>query len=135
MERTEVESTRPALPATFEGGCHCGRVRFRVTLRSYRLTECNCSMCTKKGFRHLIVPAADFALRTGQDALVTYTFNTGVAKHHFCGTCGVHSFYVPRSHPDGFSVNQRCLDDAPLAWFECDSFDGRNWERTIDEFR
>lgn len=135
MERSDVKLSRPTLPTTFQGGCHCGRVRFAVTLRSFRLTECNCSMCTKKGFRHLIVPADDFVLQSGGDALATYTFNTGVAKHHFCSVCGVHSFYVPRSHPDGFSVNQRCLDGAPLAWFDCEPFDGRNWERQIEQFR
>jgi hypothetical protein len=122
---------RPGLPTSFEGGCHCGRVRYRVTARAWRVSECNCSMCRKKGYLHLIVAAHDFELLSGADDLATYTFNTGVAKHHFCATCGVHSFYVPRSHPDGFSVNARCLDDVELAWFEREAFDGANWEQAV----
>ena len=69
---------------TLEGGCHCGRVRFRVTADLDGVTICNCSICTKKGIWHLIVPPERFELLSGQDALSTYTFNTGVAKHHFC---------------------------------------------------
>jgi hypothetical protein len=129
------ERERPELPATFTGGCHCGAVRFRVTVRSYGLSDCNCSMCTKKALLHLIVPKADFELVSGGDHLSTYQFNTKVAKHHFCRTCGIHSFYVPRSHPDGFSVNARCLDGVELAWFDVEPFDGENWEAHIHTLR
>jgi hypothetical protein len=131
----ERDPERPDLPRTFEGGCHCGKVRFRATVRRYTVDECNCSMCSKKGYLHVIVTNEDFELVSGQAALSTYAFNTRTAKHHFCSTCGVHSFYVPRSHPDGFSVNLRCLDDAPLEWFDIRPFDGRNWERHVDEIR
>jgi hypothetical protein len=92
-------------------------------------------MCSRKAYLHVIVPAADFELLSDPSALSTYTFNTGVAKHHFCSRCGICSFYVPRSHPDGFSVNARCLDDAPLAWFDVEPFDGRNWEKSIGQLR
>jgi hypothetical protein len=82
---------------SYEGGCHCGRVRFRVTADLARVTECNCSICSKKGFLHLIVPLEAFELISGKDALTTYRFNTGVARHTFCATCGIHpfSFRVP----------------------------------------
>lgn len=126
---------RPSLPATFTGGCHCGAVQYRVTVRNWRLSECNCSLCTKKGYLHVIVPKEDFELLKGEDALSTYEFNTRTAKHHFCKTCGIHSFYVPRSHPDGFSVNGRCLDDVPLEWFDRVIFDGRNWEASVQAIR
>ncbi len=117
---------------TFEGGCHCGAVRFQVIVDKYRVDECNCSICLKKGFLHLIVPAERFTLLQGAEALTTYTFNTGVAKHTFCRICGIHSFYVPRSHPDGFSVNLRCLDGEDiLSRFEIVPFDGANWEQNI----
>jgi len=125
----------PDLPAVFTGGCHCGAVRYRVTVRSWRAADCNCSLCAKKGYLHVIVPAADFDLLYGDSALTTYTFNTGVAKHHFCARCGVHSFYVPRSHPDGVSVNARCLDEAPLEWFTVEPFDGQNWEQSVEQLR
>ncbi|HEY0801017.1 MAG TPA: GFA family protein, partial [Steroidobacteraceae bacterium] len=91
---------------THLGGCHCGRVRFEVIApANLEVEECDCSVCSKAGFLHLIVPAERFKLLSGSDAITTYTFHTGVAKHLFCATCGVKSFYVPRSHPDGFSVN------------------------------
>ena len=100
---------------THAGGCHCGRVRFEVDAPACpEVLECNCSICTMTGFLHLIVPAARFRLLSGADDLVEYTFNTGTAKHRFCRHCGVKSFYVPRSHPDGFSVNARCLDDVDV---------------------
>lgn len=125
------EPVRPELPATFTGGCHCGAVRFRVTVRTFRVSDCNCSLCSKKGYLHVIVPKEDFTLLQGADAITTYEFNTKVAKHHFCKFCGIHSFYVPRSHPDGFSVNARCLDDVNLAWFDVEPFDGQNWEAQV----
>ena len=87
-----------------EGGCHCGAVRYRVTVHQRKGVVCNCSICAMKGFLHLIVDEADFELLRGQDALTTYTFGTHVAKHHFCGTCGIHSFYLPRSHPEKVDV-------------------------------
>ena len=105
-----VNKTSEAVTQTYEGGCHCGRVRFRVTADLSRVTECNCSICAKKGFLHLIVPPEQFELLQGKDALTTYRFNTGTAQHTFCATCGIHPFYVPRSDPDKIDVNVRCLD-------------------------
>ena len=116
---------------TREGGCHCGRVRFRVSADLDRVTECNCSICTKKGFLHLIVPPEQFELVSGKDALATYRFNTGTAKHTFCSHCGVHPFYVPRSDPDKIDVNVRCLDGVELSELPIKQFDGRNWEDAI----
>ena len=115
---------------THRGGCHCGAVRFEVRA-PVRLTaqHCNCSVCSKSGFLHLIVPAADFTLLSGSAQLQAYTFNTGVAKHLFCTICGIKSFYVPRSHPEGFSINLRCLDPGTLEQVTVEDFDGRNWER------
>ena len=115
---------------THAGGCHCGAVRFEVRAPA-RLTvqRCNCSMCARTGFEHLIVAAADFRLLRGEDQLSCYTFNTGVARHLFCKVCGIKSFYVPRSNPDGFSVNLRCLDPGTVAQVIYEDFDGQNWER------
>jgi len=112
----------------YEGGCHCGAVRFRVASDFARVSDCNCSICVKKGFLHLIVPHSQFELLRGQDNLTTYTFNTGVAKHTFCKTCGIHSFYTPRSDPDKVDVNVRCLDGVDLAAIRTTPFDGQNWE-------
>src|SRR5438270_13845692 len=117
-----------AVNGMYEGGCHCGRVRFRVTADLSRMTECNCLICSKKGFLHLIVAPEAFELINGKDALTTYRFNTGVAQHTFCATCGIHPFYVPRSDPDKVDVNVRCLDGVDVAALTICHFDGRNWE-------
>jgi hypothetical protein len=115
---------------THRGGCHCGRVRFEVQAPAkIEVTDCNCSICSKAGYLHLIVPAERFKLVAGADALSTYTWNTGTAKHHFCSVCGVKSFYVPRSHPDGFSVNARCLDAGTVEAMSVLETNGREWEK------
>jgi hypothetical protein len=111
-------------------------VRFCVRVDAWKALDCNCSMCTKKGFLHLIVTKDAFELVCGADDLTTYTFNTGIAKHHFCKACGIHAFYVPRSHPDGFDVNVHCLDDAAArARFVVEPFDGQHWEDNVDAIR
>lgn len=113
----------------YRGSCHCGAVRFEVEAPAHvEASECNCSMCARVGYLHLIVPASKFKLLQGGDNITTYTFNTGTAKHTFCRTCGVKSFYVPRSNPDGYSVNVRCLEPPPVT-LTIVPFDGRNWER------
>lgn len=122
---------------TFEGGCHCGAVRFRVVVADdQEIIDCNCSICTKKGILHFIVPEQHFAVLRGEEALAVYTFNTGTARHMFCRTCGIHPFYRPRSHPDSWDVNVRCLDDVGVvAHFAVKVFDGRSWDSHIDEIR
>jgi hypothetical protein len=111
-------------------------VRFEVAAPEHlEVVECDCSMCSTSGFLHLIVPAERFKLLKGADALTTYTFNTGVAKHLFCATCGVKSFYVPRSHPDGFSVNARCIDSGTIQSMTVTPFDGHDWEKGRAEYR
>ena len=116
-------------PLVHRGGCHCGAVRFEVEAPARIVAHaCNCSICAMNGFVHLIVPSSRFRLLKGGEALVEYRFNTGVARHLFCHRCGVESFYVPRSNPDGFSVNVRCLDEDPRRDVTVEPFDGRNWE-------
>ena len=116
-------------PHWHAGGCHCGRVRIEVHAPGdLELLECNCSMCARSAYLHLIVGAAEFRLLSGTEDLVEYSFGSGVAKHRFCRHCGVKSFYVPRSHPDGYSVNARCLDPGTIASMTIRPFDGRNWE-------
>lgn len=119
---------------THTGGCHCGRVRFEVDAPATIVADqCNCSICRKSGYLHLIVSAGDFRLLQGEDAIHTYTFNTGVAQHHFCRYCGVKSFYVPRSHPNGISVNVSCLDPKTIESIEIVPFDGQNWEQNVSK--
>jgi hypothetical protein len=123
-------------PALVEhiGGCHCGRVRFTVIAPAdIEVVECNCSICAKSGFLHLIVPQNRFTLLHGSEILTEYKFNTGVAQHLFCKLCGIKSFYVPRSHPDGYSVNVRCLDPGSVTHIKINHFDGRHWEEHAGE--
>ena len=121
---------------THTGGCHCGRVRFEVTApESVEVSECNCSVCSKVGFLHLVVPAERFKLLSGSDALTTYSFNTHTARHLFCSTCGIKSFYVPRSHPDGFSVNARCVDAGTIQEMSIRPFNGKEWEKQYPKGR
>jgi len=107
-------------------------VKFEVTAPArIQVTDCNCSICSKSGYLHLIVPKSDFRLLSGGDVLTTYEFNTRTAKHLFCSVCGIKSFYVPRSHPDGYSVNARCLDEGTVEEMVVKRADGRNWEKTF----
>ncbi len=119
------------------GGCHCGRVRWEVDadLQEASVLYCNCSICEMKGYLHLIVDADDFQLLSGADVLSEYRFNTETAVHKFCEVCGMHSFYTPRSHPDGVDVNVRCIDGVELDGLEIESFDGAQWEEHVDEIR
>ena len=118
------------------GGCHCGRVRFEVLAPAkIEVSDCNCSICSKAGYLHLIVPADRFTLSSGKDALTSYSFNTRTARHLFCSVCGIKSFYVPRSHPDGYSVNARCLDPGTVEAMAVKYIDGRNWEQEYPEGR
>ena len=121
----------PPRLVTHRGGCHCGAVAFELHAPArLEVQQCNCSVCSMTGFLHLIVPASRFRLLRGAEALETYTFNTGIARHLFCRRCGVKSFYVPRSNPDGFSVNVRCLDQATIEHVVVTEFEGRNWEQS-----
>ena len=119
---------------THKGGCHCGKVRFEVDAPAdIEADQCNCSICRMAGYIHLIVAKENFRLKSGHDDIETYTFNTGVAQHYFCRHCGVKSFYVPRSHPDGISVNTNCLDVETIASLTVTPFDGSNWEQNVDK--
>lgn len=119
-----------------QGGCHCQAIRFEVNLpNNAYLTQCNCSMCKKTGFVHLIVPKSKFTLLKGQAKLNCYQFNKNIAKHYFCRQCGIKSFYIPRSNPDGFSVNARCLDDDIWQQWPIDDFDGEKWEDNVERLK
>ncbi len=122
------------VPLWHSGACHCGRVRIvALAPADLEVLECNCSMCARSAYLHLIVRAHEFRLESGADALVEYTVGTGVAKHRFCRHCGAKPFYVPRSHPDGYSVNARCLDPSTIASMTVRPYDGRDWEKARSE--
>jgi hypothetical protein len=117
----------------YRGGCHCGAVVFEVQGELSEVIECNCSICTRKGYLHWIVPPSSFHLLAGADSLATYSFNTGVARHLFCTRCGVAPYYFPRSDPDKIDVNVRCLEGVDLRRLKLRPFDGRNWEQSMRE--
>lgn len=113
----------------YQGSCHCSAVTFEVEApETIEADRCNCSICSRSGYSHLIVPLEKFRLLSGAQSLTTYTFGTGVAKHTFCKVCGVKPFYTPRSNPDGIDINVNCLDTEPVS-IKVTEFDGRNWEQ------
>ena len=115
------------------GGCHCGAVKFAFEApEAMPLTLCNCSICDKVGYQHIFVPHGDLTFLSGETDLRTYTFGSKTAKHTFCPTCGVKPLYQPRSHPDKYSVNLRCIHEGTLTISETIEFDGRNWEKNIN---
>lgn len=119
-----------------QGRCHCKAVRFEADVpERVEILECNCSICAATGFRHLIVPHGDFRLLSGEQALTSYRFGTGAADHLFCRTCGVKTFYQPRSHPDAWSVNLNALDDPSCLEVTVKGFDGRNQGQAQGELR
>jgi hypothetical protein len=119
-----------------KGACHCGAVTLTVkTPKEIEVLRCSCSICSMTGFLHLIVDDADFELTAGEGNLTEYRFNTKTAQHLFCKTCGVKSFYKPRSHPHGWSVNLNVLDRSSFDEIEIKDFDGANWEQNIDQIR
>lgn len=112
------------------GGCHCGRVKYEIKIpEKILVNRCSCSICQKSGYLHLIVPANRFKLICGEEDLLEYRFHTGVARHLFCRVCGIKSFYVPRSHPESFSVNLNCIDLPDEVDVTVEEFDGRNWSK------
>lgn len=120
---------------TCSGGCHCGRVKFRIDIpKKLVVHRCSCSICEKSGYLHLIVEKDHFRLLSGEDSLTDYRFHTGVARHLFCSNCGIKSFYVPRSHPDAYSVNMNCVELPNEVEVTIESFDGRNWSKNRAHF-
>lgn len=119
-----------------EGGCHCGAVRFEAFVTPpLEILRCNCSICRMQGFEHLIVKDREFKLLQGDESLSEYAFNTKQAKHWFCANCGIKSFYKPRSHPDGISINARCVDSLEGIPHNYSNFDGENWEANVQGIR
>lgn len=113
----------------YPGSCHCGAIKFEVEApEKLKCADCNCSICTKAGYLHLIVPRSKLRILQGKEHITTYTWGTRVAQHTFCKRCGIKPFYIPRSNPDGYDVNVRCLDPFPSE-MEIELFDGQNWEK------
>lgn len=119
-----------------KGSCHCGAIQFEVEAPAeLEVSDCNCSICSRSGYLHLIVPKNKFNLISGVENLTTYTFDSHEAKHLFCKTCGIKSYYIPRSHPDGISINARCLVDSTIKSIKVEKFDGKNWEDNIHKVK
>ena len=114
---------------TISGGCHRGLVHFEADVAAEAvLLDCDCSICAMTGYLHLIVPATAFRLIEGKAGTSTYRFGSGKARHIFRKQCGIKSFYRPRSHPDGVSINWRCVEDRAGLEPAVQPFDGRNRE-------
>jgi hypothetical protein len=115
-------------PRKYSGGCHCGNVRYEVTTDLASVIECNCSICSKKGWALTFVPASQFKLLQGEDAVTDYQFNKHIIHHLFCKTCGISS-YTSGTGKDGqkmHSINVRCLDGVDLEQLSTTKFDGKS---------
>ena len=125
-----AENGNGSVLVTHEGGFHCGKVQWQIQAPAHLQTHtCNCSICNINHYQHLIVPKQRFQLLSDPDTLSEYRFGSGLAQHYFCKACGVKSFYIPRSNPDGVSVHARCLNPASVLSITDTPFDGQNWER------
>ena len=122
---------------TYQGSCHCGQVQFEIETDLTKATECNCSICTRKGALHHRVPPERFKLLSGQNALSLYQSGNKIAKHWFCKFCGMHPFSNPRAAPEMYSINIRCLEDywKEISTVEVKQFDGMNWDDAIKTFK
>ena len=115
-----------------DGGCHCGAVRFHVTLKggADAARRCNCSICRMRGAVALTADLANFQIMSGEDRLSVYSFNTGTAKHYFCSACGIYTHHQRRSKPDEYGVNAACLDGvSPFDFEEVIVIDGAHHPR------
>ena len=119
----------------YTGNCHCKAICFEFYCSNVvDLIKCNCSICNHTKFLHLIVPHRKFNLLKGKELLVTYMFNTKLAKHFFCSVCGIKSFYQPRSHQDSFSINFHSILSPPKI-NKVIAFDGKNFEKNLKDIR
>ncbi|MBX7514868.1 GFA family protein [Qipengyuania sp. GH38] len=120
----------------YEGGCHCGTVRFRFTMpEAPVIRRCNCTICAMKGVVMVDVPMADCTIMAGEDALTLYTFGSGQAQHRFCSKCGIHPFHQLRSEPDYYGLNLACIDGMTIFDLpEIEVFDGQNHPADSGEY-
>ncbi|MDO5647144.1 GFA family protein [Paracoccus sp. (in: a-proteobacteria)] len=126
---SDLVASDPAAPIT--GACHCGAVTFRVRLRDglNSARRCTCSLCRMRGAVVVSARLADIQILTGQDHLTLYQFNTGVARHYFCKTCGVYTHHQRRSNPEEYGINLACLDGQTPFLEQVDVMDGVNHPR------
>jgi hypothetical protein len=114
-------------PVTIEGACHCGAVRFTVTLTEgfASARRCTCSLCRMRGAVAVTSTPEAFTLTHGAEQIATYRFNTGTAEHHFCRICGTYTHHKRRSNPNQLGVNVACLDNvSPFDFAEVVVYDG-----------
>lgn len=113
---------------TYEGSCHCGKIAYAVAGEIDAVLECNCSICSRKGYQLWFVSRANVDLRTLEDDMASYTFNTHKIRHMFCSTCGCSPFGFG-TDPDGnetAAINVRCLQDVDLSTISVNHYDGRS---------
>lgn len=120
---------------TYQGACHCGRVRFELDAVLDYVMECNCSLCRRVGALWHGASDASLRITAGESELTLYQFHTMTAKHYHCRHCGIHPFCRPRLDPTRWAVNVRCLDDVEATSLPLKRFDGANWEQAAAALR
>jgi hypothetical protein len=99
---------------TYQGSCHCGRVKFEVKIELDHVRICDCSICRRRGALNHRVESQHLRLLTPLDELTLYTFHTHTARDYFCPTCGILPFRRPRTNPSVWAINVRCLEGVDL---------------------
>lgn len=109
---------------TYQGSCHCGRVRFEMVSDFSSVARCNCSICRRKGTPMVMTREGSFKLFSGENFLTLHQFNTGAARHYFCKVCGIYTHHNPRSNPAHTRVNAGCLEGIDPFALETQLIDG-----------
>jgi hypothetical protein len=130
-----VTGRAAAAVRSYQGGCHCGRIRFEVRAALDYVVDCNCSLCRRRGALWHGANEADLRILAGEGELALYQFNTKTAKHYFCRHCGVHPFIRPRLDPGRWAFNVRCIDGVELSSIPVRPFDGEHWEAAAEALR
>ena len=110
---------------TYQGSCHCGKVRFEVDAEIDHVRACDCSVCRRRGAHNHRVPKANLRLLTPWDELVVYQWGSRTAKDYFCPVCGILPFRRPADPTAqellagmqpfaGWAINVRCLEGVDL---------------------
>ena len=109
--------------------CHCGKIEAEVKVPEggfEKIMRCNCSICKRKGYIIGVVGPDDFKIIKGVDNLSSYKFNTMIAEHFFCKTCGIYTHHNRRTDPNGSGINIGCIDEIDPFKYEAGFVDMKN---------
>ncbi|MGH8371637.1 MAG: GFA family protein [Gammaproteobacteria bacterium] len=112
----------------YHGSCHCGKIAYEVEGELKEVAECNCSICSRRGYLLWFLPRSSLQLKTSDTDMKHYTFNKHRIKHYFCPTCGSAPFGMGADGKGNemAAINVRCLEDVDITALKINKFDGRS---------